>query len=303
MAIPDFQSLMLPILQILKDGRVRPSSEIREEMAQSFSLTEEERNELLPSGTVPRFDNNISWALSYLVMALLVSRPSRGHYVITPRGKEVLATSPERIDMRYLTRFPEYVEKRGQVRRGGTVHEISQAASTGTPEELIEAGYQILRDKMTKEILSLVHACSPRFFERLVIQLLLRMGYGGSLQDAGQVIGKSGDGGIDGVIKEDKLGLDVVYVQAKRWNGNVPASAVRDFSGSLDSHGAKKGVFITTSDFSKEARIYVSEIKGKKIVLIDGDELARLMIDHDVGVSTVNTYTIKKIDSDYFEEE
>lgn len=303
MPIPDFQSLMLPILQILKDGRVRRSSEIREEIAKRYSLTDDERNELLPSGTVPRYDNNVSWALSYLVMALLVSRPSRGHYAITDRGKEVLASSPERIDMRYLTRFPEYVEKRGRwvpkTKEPGKL----QDEPTHTPEEMMDDGYHMLRDNLSREILERVLACPPRFFERLVIELLRRMGYGGSREDAGQAIGRTGDGGIDGVIKEDRLGLDMVYVQAKRWSGNVPASAVRDFSGSLDSHGARKGVFITTSDFTKEARSYVSEIKGKKIVLINGEELARLMIDHDIGVSTVNTYAIKRIDSDYFEEE
>jgi restriction system protein len=209
--------------------------------------------------------------------------------------------------MRYLTRFPEYVEKRGQLRRGDRTQETAQlppsVSTEATPEELIGAGYQTLRDKLTKEILSLIHACSPRFFERLVVQLLLRMGYGGSLQDAGQVIGKSGDGGIDGVIKEDRLGLDFVYVQAKRWENAVGRPQVQAFAGSLLGHGARKGVMITTSYFTPDAREYVKTTGDQKIVLIDGDELARLMIDYDVGVSTVNTYAIKKIDTDYFEEE
>lgn len=294
---------MLPALRFLKDGQVRSSSEIREELATQSSLTDEERNELLPSGTVPRYDNNVSWALTFLAKALLINKPSRGHYQISDRGREVLRTSPDRVDMRYLARFPEYVEWRGQSRRPTSPTPPTRAPAEHTPEELIGSGYELLRDNLAKEIMERVRVCSPRFFERLVVALLLKMGYGGTLPEAGQVMGKSGDGGIDGLIKEDKLGLDVIYVQAKRWDGTVPAGAVRDFAGSLDYHGAKKGVFITTSSFTTDGRQFVGKIGEKKIVLIDGLELAQLMMDYDVGVTTVNTYAVKRMDSDYFEEE
>jgi restriction system protein len=305
MPVPDFQSLMLPIMKLMSDKEMRKSATIREDMAKEFNLTESDRYELLPSGTVTRFDNNVSWALSYLSMAMLVTKPTRGQYVISDRGIEILKTMPSRIDMKFLNRFPEYAERRRRATHGGEQPpEISaENQQHQTPEELIGSGYEQLRETLAATILDRVKQCSPRFFERLVVELLLKMGYGGTLRDAGQVIGRSGDGGIDGVIKEDKLGLDVVYIQAKRWEGTVPVGAVRDFSGSLDYHSAKKGVFISTSDYTSDARQFVSRIGEKKIVLIDGEELAQLMIDHDVGVSTVATYAVKKIDSDYFEEE
>jgi len=305
MPIPDFQSLMLPIMRLMQDKETRKQAMIRDAMGKEFDLTEHERNELLPSGTVPRFDNNVSWALSYLSMAILLTKPSRGVYMISDRGLEALAGNPPRIDMKFLTRFPEYAERRRRATHGGeqTAETTVEIQQHQTPEELIGSGYEQLRETLAATILDRVKQCSPRFFERLVVELLLKMGYGGTLRDAGQVIGRSGDGGIDGVIKEDKLGLDVVYIQAKRWEGTVPVNAVRDFSGSLDYHSAKKGVFISTSDYTSDARQFVSRIGEKKIVLIDGEELAQLMIDHDVGVSTVATYAVKKIDSDYFEEE
>jgi restriction system protein len=305
MAVPDFQSLMLPVLRYLADGTARKSAEIRNAMSSEFKLTDTDRNELLPSGSDTRFDNNVSWALSYLTMAILTEKPSRGIFKISNRGMEALKEAPKRIDMKYLNRFPEYAEKRKRAQHSNepTIETTIEGPQQQTPEELIGAGYLQIRDALAKDILTSVKSCSPRFFERLVVELLLKMGYGGSREDAGQVIGKSGDGGIDGVIKEDKLGLDIVYIKAKRWEGAVSAGSVRDFSGSLDYHGAKKGVFITTSSFTNDAKQYVGKTGEKKIVLLDGYELAQLMIDYNIGVSTVATYELKRIDSDYFEDE
>lgn len=303
MPIPDFQTIMLPALKILAKGEVMNTPQIREKLSKQFKLNEEEKNELLPSGTVPRFDNNVSWALTFLVKAKLIEKPTRGQYLLSERGKKTLRESPDRVDMRFLTRFPEYVEWRGQSKRQATSTPANAQQIEHTPEELIGSGYQIFRETLTKEILERTRGCTPRFFERLVVELLLRMGYGGSLPEAGQIVGKSGDGGIDGVIKEDKLGLDFVYIQAKRWENSVGRPLVQAFAGSLLGHGARKGVMITTSYYTPEAREFVKTLGDQKIVLIDGNELAALMIDYNVGVSTVSTYEIKKIDSDYFEEE
>lgn len=306
MAIPDFQSIMLPLLDLLADGEERTRRELVEDLALHFRLTDDERNELLPSGKQERFLNRVSWAYSYLKRALLVENTGRGRVRITPRGVEVLQSRPERIDIKYLMRFPEFAESRYFSRQNNRHSEDAAADDADevpqTPEEMLEVGYQSLRRELARELLQRVKSVSPRFFERLVVDLLVAMGYGGSRKDAGQAVGQSGDGGIDGIIKEDRLGLDVVYVQAKRWDGTVGRPVVQAFAGSLEGQRARKGVLITTSQFSQDAREYVSRIE-KRIVLIDGEQLAQFMIDHGIGVAEVASYTVKRIDADYFDQD
>ncbi|MBL0061868.1 MAG: restriction endonuclease [bacterium] len=304
MAIPDFQTMMLPILRLHEDGLVHANRETYDQLALVMNVAEQERGELLQSGTTPKYENRAGWSLVYLTNAGLLERRGRGKYIITSLGTETLKQSPDRIDMRYLKKFKGYNDWRSQFSREeeSESHESAESTATATPQERMADGYKHFRAALADEALAMVKSCSPRFFEQLVVDLLVRMGYGGSVEEAARVVGKSGDGGIDGIIKEDKLGLDIIYVQAKRWENVVGAGSVRDFSGSLDYHGAKKGVFITTSSFTKDAREFVTRIGEKKVVLVDGFELAQLMIDHDIGVSTVTTYTIKRLDSDYFEE-
>lgn len=301
MPIPDFQTLMLPVLQITGDGQPHSTGEVIEIIASHFGLSDEDRKELLPSGRQFRLDNRISWARAYLKMAGLVENAGRGRFVITPRGLQVLQSNPDRIDINFLKQFPEFTDARLRPDRNSEEHADSAEPITQTPEEILEASYQDLRNDLAKELLERVKACSPRFFEKLVVDLLLAMGYGGSRKDAGAAIGQSGDGGIDGIIKEDRLGLDIVYIQAKRWDGTVGRPVVQAFAGSLEGFRARKGVFITTSSFSKDAREYVERIE-KKIVLIDGEQLAQFMIDYGIGVTEVATYTVKKADQDYFGE-
>jgi restriction system protein len=251
--------------------------------------------------------NRVGWARTYMSKAALLEPTRRGHCRITDRGKAVLAERPSRIDVAFLERFPEFLEFRALRRERPTVdapepRPPDRSAMEETPEEALEEAYQRLRGDLEAEILLKVKSCSPSFFERLVVELLVRMGYGGTLKDAGEAVGGSGDGGIDGIIKEDRLGLDVIYVQAKRWEATVGRPDIQRFAGALQGHRARKGVFITTSGFSREATDFVKAI-DPKLVLIDGSTLARLMIDHGVGVSTVRTFEVRKIDSDYFEEE
>jgi restriction system protein len=301
-AIPDFQSLMLPLLQLCGDGKEHASREAVESLAKSFNLSESERQELLPSGSQSRFANRVHWAKFNLKKAGLVTDVRWGHFQINPRGREVLNQQPAEITMSYLDQFPEYKDFRTRPgNRDLEPPEIPEEQGR-TPEELMEAAYQKLRAEMEAQLLEKLKGCSPAFFERLVVQLLVRMGYGGTLQDAGRAVGRTGDGGIDGIIKEDRLGLDAIYIQAKRWEGTVGSPKVREFAGALQGQRAKKGIFITTSDYSKDALDYVSRIDSK-IVLIDGTMLAGLMIDYGLGVSTVSTYEIKRVDSDFFAEE
>lgn len=304
MPIPDFQSAMLPILRLAQDGKDHTLGEAVEAIAVEFKATEEERNELLPSGRQRRLHNRVGWAKTYLQKAGLVEANGRGRFRITLRGRQVLQGKPTRIDMKLLEQFPEYnafaALKHVTPDAPPSVPELPVANET--PEEVLEESYQELRRRLAEELLERIKACDPRFFEKLVVDLLVAMGYGGSRRDAGQAVGQSGDEGIDGIIKEDRLGLDVVYIQAKRWNNTVGRPTVQGFAGSLEGQRARKGVLITTSDFSREARDYVKHIE-KKIVLIDGDELARLMIDTGVGVTEVATYTVKRLDLDYFGDE
>jgi len=302
MAIPDFQTIMLPLMRHFQDGHEHSTSDTVEALAREFKLTEEERKALLPSGVQGIFRNRVAWAKSHLKMAGLLANPRRGLYQITDRGQEVLSKSPTVVNLRFLHQFPEYVAFRRTHRQRIEEREEAEANYAGPPEESLEFAYTKIRDDLAAEILQRLKTCSPAFFERLVVEVIVAMGYGGSRQDAGKAIGKSGDGGIDGMIKEDKLGLDAIYIQAKRWGNTVGRPEIQKFVGALTGQRTKKGLFITTSDFSEDAKDYVSRI-DTKIVLIDGDTLAQLMIDHNVGVSTIATYELKKIDTDYFTEE
>ena len=277
--------------------------EVVDALGQDFQLTESELAELLPKVRQGRFYNRVGWAKSYLKQAGLLEITGRGVFRVSQRGQDVLSEKLHRIDMKYLERFPEYQAFKSVTRENGDTAQTDSISSTqATPEELLESGYLQLRSTLAAELLSQVKNASPSFFERMVVDLLLRMGYGGTREDAGQVVGKSGDGGIDGIIKEDRLGLDVIYIQAKRWEADVGSSEIRNFIGALSVHKAEKGVFITTSGFNKNARDTAARVNSK-IVLIDGPTLADLMIDFGLGVSTVNTYEIKRIDSDFFVED
>lgn len=304
MAIPDFQTLMLPLLKVVADGREYRLRDVVELLAKEFYLTDEERQQLLPSGRYPTFDNRIAWAKTYLKKSGLIDQPRRAYFQITERGREVLKSSPSLINMKFLEQFPEYIAFKESPEEVEEQQRMvpSISAQNETPEELIENGARTIRKELAGEILQRVKGCPPAFFERLVVELLVKMGYGGTRQDAGRAIGRSGDEGIDGVIHEDRLGLDVIYLQAKRWENVVGRPEIQKFVGALQGQRAKKGVFITTSDFTKEAVEYVRNIDNK-VVLINGALLANLMIDHNVGVSLAATYEIKKIDSDYFLEE
>ena len=304
MAIPDFQSIMLPLLKYLGDRKEHHIREAIEALSQQFGLTPEERKELLPSGQQYVFDNRVGWARTYLKKARLIETTRRGYLKITERGLQVLQENPSEINVRYLMKFPEFVEFRALKREKEEPDKERELVIEDrlTPEELIENAYQRLRQNLAAEIIQRVKQCSPSFFEKLVIDLLISMGYGGTRKDAGEAIGRSGDEGIDGIIKEDRLGLDIVYIQAKKWENPVSRPEIQKFAGALLGRKAKKGIFITTSEFTKDAREYAEKIESK-IVLIDGETLAQLMIDHNIGVSSIATYTLKKIDNDYFAEE
>jgi restriction system protein len=304
MAIPDFQSIMLPLLKYLEDKKEHHIREAIETLSQQFGLTPEERKTLLASGQQYVFDNRVGWARTYLKKAGLIETTRRGYLKITERGLQVLQENPKEINVRYLMKFPEFVEFRSLKREKEEPDKEKEAGIVDllTPEELIENAYQRLRQNLAAELIQRVKECPPSFFEKLVIDLLISMGYGGTRKDAGEAIGRSGDEGIDGIIKEDRLGLDVVYIQAKRWENPVTRPEIQKFAGALLGRKAKKGIFITTSGFTKDAREYAEKIESK-IVLIDGETLAQLMIDHNIGVSPVASYTLKKIDNDYFAEE
>ena len=293
---------MRPLLEHLADGKVESNRETIDALSKHFQLTAEELAELLPSGQQSIFSNRIAWAKAHLKNAELLDFPSRGQYKITPRGLDALAQNVQQINLKYLKQFEEYSYRQSANTNNAKANDDqSKSPETLTPSEQIEIGYQRIREELIDELLNKVKEVSPAFFERLVVELLVVMGYGGSRKDAGQTIGRSGDGGIDGVIKEDRLGLDAIYIQAKRWEGCVGRPEIQKFAGALQGQRAKKGVFITTSSFSKEAIEYVSKIESR-IVLIDGKELTELMIDYGLGVSKIASYDVKRIDSDYFEE-
>jgi len=302
MAIPDYQTCMLPLLQHYGDGQEHTNRESIDALATGFKLTDEERRLMLPSGVQGLFDNRVNWARTYMKKAALIESPKRGVHTITKRGLDVLKKKPEKINVSYLGRFKEFEEFRSlrHVKEETEAPELD--INNKTPEESLEFAYQKIRGDLAAELLQRLSTCSPTFFERLVVEVIVKMGYGGTRQDAGKAIGKAGDGGIDGIIKEDKLGLDAIYIQAKRWESTVGRPEIQKFIGALAQQRARKGLFITTSTFSAEAEDCVSRIDAK-VVLIDGETLAQMMIDYNVGVSTVATYEVKKIDSDYFSEE
>jgi restriction system protein len=303
MAVPDFQSMMLPLLKVASDGKERSLADTRIALAGFFNLTQEELEELLPSGTQPVFNNRVAWASIYLHRAGILKRPQRGRYQITERGLEVLKKNPERIDVKFLEQYPEFIEFRSIKKdKKEKVTLTPETQPETNPEESLETAYQELQESLASDLIHSIKDCSPEFFERLVIDVLVKMGYGGSRKEAGQAIGRSGDEGIDGIIKEDKLGLDIIYIQAKRWENTVGRPEIQKFAGALQGQRARKGIFITTSNFTKDALDYVNNIESK-IILIDGRQLAELMIEHNVGVSSVASYEIKKIDSDYFIED
>lgn len=302
MGVPDFQSIMLPLLKFASDKNEHSSRESIEYLGQEFNLTEEDRKELLPSGTQAVFDNRVGWSRTYLKKAGLLESKKRGYFNITEEGLKVLKQNPPKINIDFLMQFPGYVEFRtGGVKKDKSI-EPETPKEDLTPEEALEYSYQKLRNNTAQELINNVKTCSPEFFEKLVVDLLLNMGYGGSRKDAGEAIGKSGDEGIDGIIKEDKLGLDTIYIQAKRWENRVSRPEIQKFAGALQGQQAKKGVFITTSNFSQGAKDFASKIDSK-VVLIDGERLAQLMIDFDIGVSKIKSYELKKVDTDYFSEE
>ena len=304
MAIPDFQTLMLPLLQYMAAGKEHPNSEVLDALAEQFGLTEEEKKELLPSGQDFLFRNRVAWARTHLKAAGLIENPKRGVFAITEPGRKLLATGPTRVDLKLLRGYDSYREFRNRHKPKKKTDEVEpENGDEGkTPEERIEEAYEILRDSLATQILEQLKASSPSFFEKIVVEVLVSMGYGGSRKDAGQAIGRSGDEGIDGIIKEDRLGLDIIYIQAKKWENVVSRPEIQKFAGALQGKRARKGIFITTSEFSQSAKDFVKSIDSK-IILIDGQVLAQQMIDFGVGVTTEAKYELKRLDSDYFSED
>lgn len=298
MPIPDFQSFFRPLLELASDGKEHSLQEARKTIAAKMALHEEDLKELLPSGTQRKYDNRVAWAKSYFVQARVLETLRRGYFKITERGIELHRRGLKRIDVRVLNEYPEFVEfskPKGSKEEETTIQ-------TETPEETLQRAYESIRGELAGQILEKIKGNSPAFFEKLVVDLMVAMGYGGSRADAGKSIGGSGDEGVDGIIKEDRLGLDVVYLQAKRWEATVGRPEVQKFVGALHGKRAKKGVFITTGRFSDDARKYVETI-DPRVILIDGRTLAELMIDFNLGTTTSGTYEIKRIDSDYYSEE
>lgn len=317
MAIPKYESVMLPLLRYAGDGETRLFKDVVQVMAHHFEVSEDEQKKLLPSGGSLLFPSRVGWARTYLTKAGLLEAPARGQMRITQRGKEALAQNPTQIDNAFLNQYSEFREfqapSKSKIKFPLAQIEIPELTSmppapvvisSETPDERLESAFSDIYNSLAQDLLAQVKTCSPGFFERLVVDLLVAMGYGGSIEDAAEVVGKSGDGGIDGIIKEDRLGLDAIYVQAKKWEDKSPVSRpdVQGFVGALSGHHASKGVFITTGRFSVPARDFVKNL-NYKVVLIDGEQLARYMIDFNIGVSLRQSYQVKKIDSDYFSEE
>ncbi len=303
MTVPDFQSFFKPLLDVAADGKEHSMKEAREIIAKRMNIAESDLRELLPSGTQTKFDNRIAWAKSYFVQANVFESPRRGWFRITERGKELHKKGHDRIGIKILDQFPEFVEfhtaKNDQTT---TTTPEPYTSPIETPEETLQKAYLSIRGDLAAEILERIKGNSPQFFERLVVDIMVALGYGGSHADAGKSIGQSGDEGIDGIIKEDRLGLDVIYLQAKRWEGTVGRPEIQKFVGALHGKRAKKGVFITTGRFSEDAVKYVESI-DPKVILIEGRTLAELMIDYGLGTTSTAKYEIRRVDSDYFSEE
>ncbi len=303
MPIPDYQTVMLPLLKITADQKSHRLDEVVEKISDEFKLSDAERSQLLPSGVTQIINDRVGWARTYLKQAGLIQYPQRGFSAITSRGQEVLKSDLPRIDVKFLMNFPEFVEFRNRTQKNDGVSALTDSNSNNlTPQEAMESAFERIQSALAQDLLQKTKSASPQFFERLVVDLLLAMGYGGSLKEAGKVIGKSGDGGIDGVINEDKLGLDTIYIQAKRWQSVVGRPEIQKFVGALQGVRARKGVFITTSNFTSDAKNYTTNL-DTKIVLVDGEMLSDLMIEHNVGVSVQRRLDVKRIDEDYFLEE
>jgi restriction system protein len=303
MPIPDFQSLMLPIMKIAQDGAEHTARELRQHIGDELGLTEAERKELLPSGTQPVFTNRIAWARSHLTMAELLEKMGKGRFRITQRGKEVMASNPPAINMRFLLQFPEYAEARSRAKPDTPIGlpPETTVSDTASPQERIELAFRELNNSLTADLRAKLALIDPFRFEQVVLDLLVKMGYGGSKKEAAQVTQRTADEGIDGLINEDRLGLEVIYIQAKRWKHKVGRPEIQNFVGAIAGKKAGKGIFITTSDFHDNAREYAASLH-QKLVLIDGRRLAELMIEHNIGVAPEQPYIIKKVDTDYFEE-
>jgi len=303
MGIPDFQSLMRPLLELHLDGKEHVNRDLVNVLAQQFALTEEERREMLPSGRAKMFDNRVGWAKTYIANAGLIEAPRRGVSVLTPVGRKLLVEFSGPINVRVLNDLPggRVTKERRRVTEEAPIQSAVQSVEEETPEEAFENAYLKMRTGVEREIISRILSNPPEFLERVIIDLVVKMGYGGNRKDAGEAIGRSGDEGIDGIIKEDPLGLDIIYLQAKRYEGTIGRPDIQKFAGALQGQRAKKGIFITTSSYSREARDFAAKIETK-IVLIDGPMLARLMFDHGVGVSVNTIYEAKRIDTDYFDE-
>jgi restriction system protein len=307
MPVPDFQTVMRPLLSLLDDGRERPVAELRSALAREFNLSAADLEEELPSGRAKTFANRVGWATTYLYRCRLLDRPRRSVYRITDRGREVLTNHPDRVDLSVLSQFEEFHEFRRPRNDplGATVTDTAQVGAgpdDATPEERIAAAYEELRSAVAGELLDRVLEQAPDFFERLVLDVLSAIGYGGSLDNAAVRLGRTGDEGVDGVIREDRLGLDLIYVQAKRWQNTVGRPDIQRFVGALQGQRATKGVFITTSTFSADAIAYAEGV-SPRVVLVDGRQLAGLMIDYGVAVTVDTRYELKKIDQDYFAAE
>jgi restriction system protein len=299
MAVPDFQTIMLPLLKLLKDNNEHSLREVIDLLAVEFHLSEVERKELLPSGKQPKFDNRVGWARIYLKKAGLLDTPRRGYYLVTQRGLSVLKSNPTKIDVTFLDQYSEFKAfKNFKARNENDSKPVDVFAETN-PEEAFAEAYQRLKNEVTDDLLQQLKESTPTQFEKIVVDLVVAMGYGGSYDDAAKAIGKRGDEGVDGIINEDRLGLDVIYIQAKKWDGTVGRPEIQKFAGALQGQRAKKGIFVTTSDFSKEAYDYASRIDSK-VILLDGVKIAQYMFDRNVGVSISAVYEIKKIDNDYF---
>ena len=301
MAVPDFQTLMRPLLVLTEDGAQHQISDLRDALAQQFELSDEDLAQRIPSGRVTTLQNRVGWAATYLYRCGLLDRPRRAHYRIMERGRQVLADNPERVDLNVLRQFEEFEEFR---QRSGTRRQPTESQTqlttedSETPEEQLDEAYRELRTALAAEVLDRVREQSWQFVEDLVIDVLRAMGYGGP-RGAAERLGRSGDEGVDGVIREDALGLDLIYVQAKKWENNIQRPDIQRFYGALHGQRATKGVFITTSDFSPQAREYAEGVTPR-VILVEGQQLAELMIDHGVGVTVEHSYEVKRVDIDYF---
>ena len=297
MSIPTYEQIMLPLLKIAGDKQEYSKRQVTERLATEFKLNDKERRILLPSGKEELFANRVGWAGTYLKKANLIEQTRWGFFKITDRGIELLKQNPTKIDAKFLyayKEFKDFITPNQKI--------IEEEHTPESPEEMLGTAYQNLNNNLAADVLQQLKKVTPKMFEQIVVNLLVKMGYGGSQKDAGEAIGGINDEGIDGIIKEDKLGLDTIYIQAKRWDSFIVGQPeVQKFAGALQGKRAKKGIFITTSKYTNESIEYASSIENK-IILIDGNQLAQFMIDFNVGVSTVNTYEVKKIDNDYFEE-